>query len=218
MQQTAGRKSADKRCETHTEDWKKTQDRPQFSNKSNKCLNCTGDHRMCNCPTRQQPHAPPTSNPANGTGIYKNNSQFQNHSPQQHSQQSASMAGISTPTLMVNNQLQMGPQQGQQWHPSPQVPQVSQQANSPIRHNQFNQPSKQPPVPQVSPLMAPPQYNPQIPPPYFHQYPPTNSPSVHSNESLLARVFHRQMDMAERQEKHGQEREESEKHKEKQEN
>ena len=155
---------------------------------------------MCDCPARQQPH-PPTSNPANGTGIYKNNSQFQNHSPQQHSQQSASTVGISTPTLMVNNQLQMGPQQGQQQHPSPQIPPVSQQANSLIRHNQFNQHFKQPPMPQVSLLMAPPQqYNPQIPPPYFHQYLSTNSPSVDSNDSLLARVFHRQMDMAERQE------------------
>ena len=66
-------------------------------------------------------------------------------------------------------------------------------------------------MPQVSPLMAPPQqYNPQIPPPYFHHYPPTSSLSVDSNESLLARVFHRQMDMAERQEKHDQEREERE--------
>ena len=157
---------------------------------------------------------PPTSNPANGTGIYKNNSKFQNHSPQQHSQQSASTVGISTPTLMVYNQLQTGPQQGQQQHPS-QVPPVRQQANSPIRHTQFNQHFQQPPVPQVSPLMAPPQqYNPQIPPPYFHQYPPANSPSVDSNESLLARVFHRQMDMAERQKKHDQEREEREKCKE----
>ena len=62
--------------------------------------------------------------------------------------------------------------------------------------------------------MAPPQqYNPQIPPPYFHHYSPTNSPSVDSNEPLLARVFHRQMDMAERQKEHDQEREEREKHK-----
>ena len=54
--------------------------------------------------------------------------------------------------------------------------------------------------------MAPPQqYNPQIPPPYFHQYPPANSPSVDSYESLLTRVFHRQMDMAEWQKKHDQE-------------
>ena len=63
--------------------------------------------------------------------------------------------------------------------------------------------------------MAPPQqYNPQIPPSYFHQYPPANSPSVDSNESFLARVFHRHMDMAERQEKRDQEIEEREKHKE----
>ena len=67
-------------------------------------------------------------------------------------------------------------------------------------------------MPQVSPPMAPPQwYYPQIPPPYFHQYPPANSPSVGSNKSLLVRVFHRQMDMAERQEKHDQEREERKK-------
>ena len=112
------------------------------------------------------------------------------------------MVGISTPMLMVNNQLQMGPQQGQQQHPSPQIPPASQHANSPIRYNQFNQHFQQPPMPKVSPLMAPPQqYNPQIPPPYFHQYPPVNSPSVDSNESLLPRVFHRQMNIAERQEK-----------------
>ena len=132
--------------------------------------------------------------------------------PQQ--QQSASTVGISTPTLMVNNQLQTGPQ-CQQWHPSPQAPPVSQQENSPIRHHQFNQHFQQLPVLQVSPLIVPPQqYNPQIPPPYFHEYPPASSPSVDSNESLLARVFHRQMDMAERQEKHDQEGEEREKHKE----
>ena len=63
-------------------------------------------------------------------------------------------------------------------------------------------------------MVPPQQYNPQIPPPYFHQYPPANSPSVESNESLLARVLHRQIDKAERQEKCDQEREESKKCKE----
>ena len=203
-------KSADERCKTHREDWKKSQDRPQFSNKTNKCLNCAGDHRTRDCPTRQQPHTPPISNAANGTGIYKNSSQPQNNSPQQHSQQSASTMSVSTPMLMVNNPQKSGPQQGQQQHPPPQVPPQNQLANS-MRHNHFNQPFQQPPMPQVSPLMAPPQqYNPQIPPPYFHHYPPTNSPSVDSNELLLARVFHRQIDMAERQEKCDQEREERE--------
>ena len=124
------------------------------------------------------------------------------------------MMSISTLTLMVNNLLQTGPQQGQQQHPSPQIPPANQHANSPIRHNQFNQHFQQPPMPQVSPFMVPPQqYNPQIPPPYFHHYPPKNSPSVDSNESSLARVFHRKMDMAERQEKCDQEREEREKYK-----
>ena len=65
---------------------------------------------------------------------------------------------------------------------------------------------------QVSPLMGPPQqYNPQIPLSYFHHYPPTNGPPMDSNELLLARVFHRQIDMAERQEKCDQQKEEREK-------
>ena len=198
------------------EDRKKSQDRPQFSNKTNKCLNCAGDHGTRDCPKRQQPQTPPISNPANGPGIYKNNSQPHNNSPQQHSQQSASTMNISTPTLMVNNPLQSGPQEGkQQQHPPPQIPPPNQPTNSPIRHNQFNQQFQQPPMPQVSSLMAPPQqYNPQIPPPYFHHYPPTNSPSMDSNESMLARVFHRQIDMAGRQEKCDQEGEEREKHRE----
>ena len=45
------------------DDWKKGQDRPQFSNKTNKCLNCAGDHRTQDCPTRHQPHAPPLATP-----------------------------------------------------------------------------------------------------------------------------------------------------------
>ena len=207
--------NADKRCKTYRKDWKKAQDRPQFSNRTNKCLNCAGDHRTHYCPTRQQPHTPPVGNPANGTGIYKNNSQSQIIPHQQHSQQSTYTMSISTPSLMVNSPLQTGPQQGQQQHSPPKIPPANQPANSPIRHNQFNQQFQQPPMPQVSQLMAPPQqFNPQIPPLYFHHYPPTNSPSVDSNESLLKRVFHRQMDMAERQEKHDQEREEREKCKE----
>ena len=92
------------------------------------------------------------------------------------------------------------------------VPHVNQQANFQIRPQQFNQQFHQPPLPKVSPLMAQPlQYNPQIPPCYFSQYPPANNPSVGSNESLLARVFHRQMDMVERQERHDIERDEREK-------
>ena len=95
----------------------KAQDQPQYSNKSNECLNCAGDHRTHNCSMRQQPQASPASN---STGIYQNKSQFQNNLPQQHSQQSASTVEVSTPTLMVNDQLQTGPQ-GQKQQPSPQA-------------------------------------------------------------------------------------------------
>ena len=113
---------------------------------------------------------------------------------------------------MVNNPLQSGLQQGQQQYPPPQIPPPNWPANSPVRYNQLNQQFQQPPMPQVSPLMAlPQQYNPQIPPPFFHHYPPTNSPSMDSSEWLLGRVFHSQIDMAERQEKCDQEREEREK-------
>ena len=122
---------------------------------------------------------------------------------------------VSTPTLMVNNPPPTNPQQGQQQHPHPQIPPANHPANSLIMHNHINQPFQQTPVPQVGPHMAPlQQYNAQIPPPYFPHYQPTNSPSMDSNESLLVRVFHRQMDMAEHQEKHDQEREEREKCKE----
>ena len=54
---------------------------------------------------RQQQQATTTSNPASGTGIYQNTSQFSNTSPphsshsQQHSQQSQSTVGVTTPTL-----------------------------------------------------------------------------------------------------------------------
>ena len=208
-------KQPDERCRSHRENWKREQNQPQFSNKNNRCLNCVGDHRTHDCPMRQQPQTPTTSNPANGTGTYQNNAQFQTNSPQQHSQQSQSTLGISTPTLMVNDPPVQGGLHNQQQPQSTQVSQPNQQPNFQISPQHFNQKFHQPPVPQVSPLNAqPPQYNPHIPAPYFHQYPPANSPSVDSNESLLARVFHRQMDMAERQERHDMEREEREKRKE----
>ena len=161
---------------------------------------------------RQQPQASTASNPANGTGIYQNNPQFQNNSPQQCSQQSQSTVGISTSTLMVNNPPFQEGLHGQQQQPSTQTSQANQQAIFQVSPQHFNQQFHQLPVPQVGSLTAQPlQYNPQVLPPYFHQYPPANSPSVGSNESLLARVFHRQMDMAERQEGRDMERDEREK-------
>ena len=76
---------------------------------------------------RQQHQANTTSNPASGSGIYQNTSQFSNTSPphashpQQHSQQSQSTVGINTPTLPVTNP----PFPHNFQHP----PQVNQQLN-----------------------------------------------------------------------------------------
>ena len=96
--------------EIHREEWKRSQDQPQFSHKNNSCLHCAGNHQSCDCPMRQQQQATTTSNPASGTGIYQNTSQFSKTSPphnshsQQHSQQSQSTVGITAPTLPVTNQ------------------------------------------------------------------------------------------------------------------
>ena len=144
----------------------------------------------------QQHQAPTTSNPASGTGIYQNTSQFSNTSPphsshsQQHSQQSQSTVGITTPTLTVTNPPF---QQNFQHQPPPPVPQVNEQMNYQARPQQFNQQLSQPPLPQISSLLMPPQsFNPQVPPPYFPQHPPSNSPSVGSNDSSILVALQKQ--------------------------
>ena len=159
--------------ETRREEWKRAQDQPQFLHKNNRCLHCADDHQARDCPMRQQHQAPTTSNPASGTDIYQNTSQFSNTSPphsshsQQHSQQSQSTVGITTPTLTV---IKPRFPQSFQHPPLAPVPQVSQQTNYQVRPQQFNQQFSQPPLPQVSPLLMPPQpFNQQVPPPYFPQ-------------------------------------------------
>ena len=183
--------------ETHREEWKRPQDQPKFLHKDNRCLHCASDHQTHDCSTRQQHQAPTISDHARATGIYQNLNQFSNtslqhgSSSQQHSQQSQSTVGITTPTLMVYNpQFQQGFQQ----QPPAPVPQVNQQANYQVRPQQFNQQFTQPSLPQGSPLLMPLQpfntqvlqpFNPQVPPPYFPQYPPSNSPSVGSSNSSI---------------------------------
>ena len=175
----------DKRCEN----WKRAQDQPQFSNPNNRCLHCAGNHGSCNCPTRHQHQAPPTNNPVGSTGI---NSQYSPHfsqpSPQQHSQQSQSTAGSSTPMLMINN-----PQQFQQGHQRLSTPLVQQQVNQQVRppvSQQFNPEFNQCTPPHASPLLSQPPFNPQYPPPYPGQWP------QHSNitemSELITQVLDRQ--------------------------
>ena len=123
----------DKRCKNCREDWKRAQDQPQCSHLDNRCLNCTGDYKTLDCPTRQQHQPPPVNNPVGSTGTnYQYPPQFQQPSPQQHSQQSQSIVGSSTPTQMVNNpQYQQGLQGQPQRQPVPPVQQVNQQVRPP---------------------------------------------------------------------------------------
>ena len=114
--------------ETHKEEWKKSQDQPQFSHRNNKCLHCASNHQSHDCPTRQQHQANTTSNPAGGPGIYQNTSQFSNTS--HTSQQSQSTVGITTPTLPVTNP----PFQ----HNFQHLPPISQQLNYQVHPRTFN--------------------------------------------------------------------------------
>ena len=186
--------------ELYRNEWKRSQDQPRFSNPNNRCLNCAGNHPTSDCPVRYQHQEPTTSNPASGSGIYNSKSNHNissppNSSPPQNSQQSQSMVGVTTPTLMVNN--------------SPRQPGPTTGPNQPLQYptQHFNPHFSQPPSSQVSPLFHPGQpFNPQIPPPYFLQYTPSNSPSMGSEASYLA-VIHKQL---ERQEKQDRERNEIE--------
>ena len=178
----------DENCETRKEQWKCTQDKPRFSHRDNKCLNCARDHTTCDCPMRKQHLAPTTSNPASGTGTFHNINQFQNMSnthnntfpQQQKSQQSQSMVGITTPTLVVNG---------------PSVPQSLQAQPPQINHSpgQIRPSLNHPIMPPINPMLTPPPaFNTQIPPPYFPQYPPSNSPSVGSTDSSILAALQKQ--------------------------
>ena len=179
-----------KSCKTCREEWKCAQDQSQFSNRNNKCLNCTGNYQTHDCPTRKQHWAPTTSSPASGTGIYQNHDQFQNtslnHNSPQQQQQSQSTVGVTTPTLVVNN-----PQIRPGLHAQPQ--QINLQSPYQVRP-----PLNQPFIPHVNPLLTPPQaFNTQVPPPYFPQYPPANSPSVGSTDSSILIALQKQWERQE---------------------
>ena len=145
---------------------------------------------------RQQHQAPPGNNPVGSTGTnYQYSPQFQQPSPQQHSQQSQSTVGSSTLMLMVNNlQYQQGLQGQPQRQPVPLVPQVNKQVRPPTPQT-FNQQYNQYQVPQASPLLAQPQYNPPVPPPCPGQW-QQQAPYVQSNpsdsNSDLSQILHEQ--------------------------
>ena len=184
------RRQGKQKPRTRREEWKHAQDQQEFSNRNNKCLNCTGDHQTRDCPTRKKQRAPTTSNPASGTGIYQNHDQFQNtslnHNSPQQQQQSQSTVGVTTPTLIVNN-----PQVRPGLHAQPQ--QFNQQPPY-----QVSPPLNKPFIPQVNPLLTPPQaFNTQVLPPYFPQYPPSNSPSAGSTDSSILIALQKQWERQE---------------------
>ena len=146
---------------------------------------------------RHQHLAPPTNNPVGSTGIQSQYSpHFSQPSPPQHSQQSQSTVGSSTPMLMINN-----PQQLQQGHQRQSAPPVQQQVNQQVRPSvsqQFNPQFNQYTAPHASPLFAQPQFNQQYPPPYPEKW-PQHPPSVHSNitetSEFITQVLDRQFKM-----------------------
>ena len=195
QQQDEKHKNGGQQVDNRHKNWKWTQDQPQFSNPSNRYLHCTGDHGSRDCPMRHQhqAHAPPTNNPVGSTGI---NSQYSPHfsqpSPPQHSQQSQSTAGSSTPMLMVNNSQQF--QHGHQRHTTPPVQrQVNQQVRPPVLQ-QFNLHFNQYTPSHASPLLSQPQFNQQYPPPYPGQW-PQHPPSVHSNITETSELITQVLDM-----------------------
>ena len=107
--------------ETDREEHKRSQDQPQFLHINNRCLHCASDHQSYDCPTRQQHQANTTSNPASGSGIYRNTNKFAN--TPHISQQSQCTVGITTPTLPVTNPLLQHNFQ----HPPPINPQLNYQ-------------------------------------------------------------------------------------------
>ena len=91
--------------------WKRTQDLPQFSNQNNRCLHCAENHQTRDCTMKRQHHAPTTNNPTGGTGTSthyhtpnipsctSSQSNTWSSTDYQHSQ---SIIHVQTPTLMVN--------------------------------------------------------------------------------------------------------------------
>ena len=99
------------------------------------------------------------------------------------------MIGSSTPTMMVDNNLQF--QQGPQGQVTPPGQnRVNQQVRPPQPGNsQYNQLN----IHQQSPVFPPLQFNAQYPPPYPGQW-PLQPPSVHSNATETSEVLTQVLD------------------------
>ena len=185
--------------EESSDQWRRNQDLPQFSNQNNRCLHCAGDHQTRDCVTTQQWQTSTTNNPASGTGTsthsnapntpHYTSSQSNTQSPASH-QHSQSTIHVQTPTLNIN-----APHFQPNLHQPP--PPLLAQNNQPTNYHTHQQQMHTPPT-QPFNTHLPQSFNPQVPPPYFPQYPPTNSPSVNSTDSSILLALQKQWEKQER--------------------
>ena len=109
---------------------------PHFSNMTNKCIHCGGEHKSALCPMRTQSQMAPNSSSWTSqmgtTSAGKNNN---NIFSQQGTKNSLSTVGSTPPTLVVNNSP--GPQGKANVN---QVPQVTPQVSPNTPHNMYNTP------------------------------------------------------------------------------
>ena len=113
----------------------------KFSNPSNRCIHCGGEHAPASCPVRYQPKATPS------TSSYV--------SPRQGTRGSQSTQGSATPTLLVNN-VASGQVRSNQVH------QVTPQVSPHVQQNLFAPPT------QSNPFPPPPYFPIPFPPPPSH--------------------------------------------------
>ena len=116
----------------------------KFSNPTNRCIHCGGEHAPAGCPTMYQPKATPS------TSSYV--------SPKRSTRGSQSTQRSRTPTLLVNN-VMTGQVRGNQVH------QVTPQVSPNAQQNLFAQP------PQSNSFLPPPYFPIPFPPPPI---PPSN--------------------------------------------
>ena len=142
----------------------------RFSNISNKCIHCGGDHAPGTCPMRMQPQATPSTA---GYTAYKGSTNAgktnNNASLSFSTKNGQSAAASTTPTSLVNNST--GTQGCVSCTQAPQItPQVSPNTS---QQNSYNIPPMQPPN-QFSP---PPYFPIPFPPPPIA---PSNMSNAHS--------------------------------------
>ena len=167
---------------------KRNEDLPQFSSQCNRCLHCAGDHQTMNCTMTWQQQTPNSSTDTPIDQNSPNTPQSSSHSSSQsqasrpHSQ---STLHVQTPTLNIN---------APHFHLTctKLLPVHMHKITKALITTRINNPT------QPFNAQLPQYFNPHVPLPYFPQYPPTNSPSAHSTDSLILLALQKQWERQER--------------------